>query len=117
HAEAASGFERAAELGADGPKRARRLREAAADAWLVGRADHAQALLDDALERSADRRLRAQIQHRRGGIEMWQGSPIAARALLIEEAAAVEEVDPARAARMLTDAAWACFMAAEVTTG
>jgi DNA-binding CsgD family transcriptional regulator len=116
-AEAASAFERAAELGAEGPERARRLREAAVDAWLVGRADRAYELLDTALEHAADGGARARIQHRRGVIEMWQGSPGSAHRLLLSEAAKVQELDPAAAARMLTDAAWAGFMAAEITSG
>jgi tetratricopeptide (TPR) repeat protein len=117
HAEAASALERAAELGAPGSDRASRLREAAADAWLVGRTDHARTLLGTALESTDDRVLRARIQHRLGAIEMWHGSPVAAQSLLVEEASKVEELDRARAARMLTDAAWACFMAANVSTG
>src|SRR5919197_1842097 len=117
HAEAASAFERAADLGAEGSERVRRLREAAADAWLVGRADRARKLLGAALDSTDDARLRARIQHRLGGIEMWQGSPMDAQSLLVEEASKVEELDPARAARMLTDAAWASFMAAEVSSG
>jgi DNA-binding CsgD family transcriptional regulator len=117
HAEAASAFERAGLIGAEGTERARRLRAAAADAWLVGRVDHAQALLDAALDAADDARIRARIQHLRGVIEMWQGSPLAAHALLVEEAARIEELDPGRAARMLTDAAWACFMAAEISLG
>jgi DNA-binding CsgD family transcriptional regulator len=116
-AEAASAFERAAELGVEGRERARRLREAAVDAWLVGRATHAFELLDKALEHAADRRVRAGIQHRRGVIEMWQGSPGSAHRLLVDEAAKVQELDRTKAARMLTDAAWASFMAAEITTG
>jgi len=116
-AEAARAFERSAELGAEGPERARRLREAAVDAWLVGRADRAFELLDAALEHGGEGRVRAEIQHRRGVIEMWQGSPSSAHRLLVTEAAKVQELDPARAARMLTDAAWAGFMAAEITTG
>src|ERR687888_148776 len=91
--------------------------EAAADAWLVGRADRARKLLGAALDSTDDARLRARIQHRLGGIEMWQGSPMEAQSLLVEEASKVEELDPARAARMLTDAAWASFMAAEVSSG
>lgn len=117
HAEAASAFDRAGRLSAEGFERARRLREAAADTWLVGRADDARGLLDEALDNADDPSVRAAIQHRRGVIDMWQGSPLAAHALLVEEAANIEELDPARAAKMLTDAAWASFMAAEITTG
>jgi DNA-binding CsgD family transcriptional regulator len=116
-AEAASAFQRAGELGAEGPERARRLREAALDAWLVGRADRARELLGAALGNADDPRVRAGIQHRRGIIEMWQGSPMSAHRLLVEKAAEVEELDCARAAKMLTDASWACFMAAEIATG
>jgi DNA-binding CsgD family transcriptional regulator len=117
HAEAASAFDRAGRLSAEGFERARRLREAAADTWLVGRADDARGLLDEALDNADDPSVRAAIQHRRGVIDMWQGSPLASHALLVEEAASIEELDPARAAKMLTDAAWACFMAAEITSG
>ncbi len=117
HAEAASAFERAGRLSAEGFERARRLREAAADTWLVGRADDARRLLEEALDNADDPSVRAAIQHRRGAIDMWQGSPLAAHALLVKEAASIEELDPARAAKMLTDAAWACFMAAEISTG
>jgi DNA-binding CsgD family transcriptional regulator len=117
HAEAASAFERAAQLGAEGSERSRRLRSAAADAWLVGRADYARSLLETALDNADDPSARAAIQHRRGAIDMWQGSPMAAHGLLVEEAASVEQLDPARATKMLTDAAWACFMAAEITSG
>jgi DNA-binding CsgD family transcriptional regulator len=117
YAEAASAFERAGGLGEAGSERARRLREAAADAWLVGRADRARSLLEAALENAADPSVRAGIQHRRAAIDMWQGSPSAAHSLLVAEASLVEGVDPARASKMLSDAAWACFIAAEISTG
>jgi DNA-binding CsgD family transcriptional regulator len=117
HAESARAFERAALLSAESQERARRLREAASDAWLVGRIDHAHDLLDAALTSAGDARTRARIQHLRGVIDMWQGSPMAAHALLLEESSRIEELDPARAARMLTDAAWACVIAAEFTVG
>jgi len=117
HAEASSAFERAAELSTEVAVRARRLREAAAEAWLVGRPDHARQLLAAALDSTDDPRLRARIQHRLGGIEIWQGSPIAAYSLLVEEASKIVELDPTRAARMLTDAAWASFVAGEVSSG
>src|SRR6266536_2451615 len=48
---------------------------------------------------------------------MWDGSPMAAHELLVEEAAKVEQLDPARATKMLTAAAWACFIAAAITSG
>jgi DNA-binding CsgD family transcriptional regulator len=117
HAEAAGALERAALLGHDGARRAERLREAAGDAWLAGRAEKARELLEAGLDASDDLLSRARIQHLRGVLEMWHGSPTAGRELLCEEAARIEGTDPARAGRMLTDATWACFMAAEITTG
>jgi DNA-binding CsgD family transcriptional regulator len=117
HAESALAFERAALLSTERQERARRLREAASDAWLVGRIDHVHDLLDAALASAGDAGDRARIQHLRGVIEMWQGSPMAAHALLVEESSRIEELDPARAARMLTDGAWACVIAAEFTVG
>jgi DNA-binding NarL/FixJ family response regulator len=117
HAEAAGALERAALLGEDGVKRAERLREAAGDAWLVGRADKARELLEAGLTAANDPLVRARIQHLRAVLEMWHGSPMAGQALLCEEAARIQDADPARAARMLTDATWACFMGAEITTG
>ena len=57
-----------------------------------------------------DPRLRADIQHMRGNVEMWRGpAPFASR-LLTDEAEAVEGTDPARAAMMLADAAMARIM-------
>jgi DNA-binding CsgD family transcriptional regulator len=117
HAEAASAFERSGKLGTQGAESARRLRAAAADTWLVGRDDHARQLLDAALDQVDDARLRARIQHLRGVIEMWQGSPQEAQTLLAAEAARIDDLDVDRAARMLTDAAWACFVAADIKLG
>jgi DNA-binding CsgD family transcriptional regulator len=117
HAEAASAFERAALLSTDPSRRARQLRKAAKNAWLVGRVSKAKELVDAAFACVDDPEARARIQHLRGAIEMWHGSPMSAWALLGDEAARVEELDPARAARMLTDAAWAAFMAGEITSG
>jgi DNA-binding CsgD family transcriptional regulator len=117
HAEAASAFERAALLGTDASRRARQLRKAAKNAWLVGRVSKAKELVESAFAGVDDPEARARIQHLRGAIEIWHGAPMSAWALLGDEAARVEEVDPARAARMLTDAAWAAFMGAEITSG
>jgi DNA-binding CsgD family transcriptional regulator len=117
HAEAAAAFERAAGLGAAGADRASRLRAAAEEMWLAGRVERAGELLEDALAEVPDEPTRARIQHLRGAIDMWHAAPASARALLADEAVAVEELDPARAARMLTDAAWASFMAGDIDTG
>jgi tetratricopeptide (TPR) repeat protein len=116
-AESASAFERAADLTDSLPERSRRLREAANDARLAGRVQKALELLERALTAASTSGERARIQHLRGVIEMWHGQPSAAAALLHAEAAAIEADDAGRAARMLTDAAWAFFVAGEIAEG
>ena len=116
-AESASALERAAALTTDPGERSRRLREAASDARLAGRVGKALELLEGALTSTSDSGERARLQHLRGVIEMWHGQPGAAATLMCEEAAQIETDDPARAARMLTDAAWASFMAGEIAEG
>jgi DNA-binding CsgD family transcriptional regulator len=48
---------------------------------------------------------------------MWRGSPRAAYERLSARAERIASTDPSRAARLLTDAGWACFMAGEVVAG
>jgi DNA-binding CsgD family transcriptional regulator/tetratricopeptide (TPR) repeat protein len=117
YGEAASAFERAAELTDEPSERVRRLREAANDFRFVGRFEQGLRLLDQALRATEDPVTRARIQHLRGVIEMWHGSARQAFWFLTAEAERIEPTDRARAARMLTDAAWAAFMAGEVTAG
>ena len=117
HAEAARAFERAAGLTPDGEERARRLVAAADEARRAGRLDHAVESLAEALATTADPLLRARIQHLHAGLETWLGAPMTAHAILVEEAARVEAVDGERAALMLTDAAWASYMAGEIAVG
>jgi class 3 adenylate cyclase/DNA-binding CsgD family transcriptional regulator len=117
HAEAASAFERAARLTVDREEAAKLLLEAADAARLVGRTDEALQLVAEAGAHADDPLLRARNQHMRGSIEMWRGAPLAARDLLVDEAARIEELDPSKASRMLTDAGWASFMAAEIEAG
>ncbi len=117
YAAAASAFERAAALTAGTEDRARRLLEAADDSRLAGRSDHACVLLDEALGVTTDPLLRADIQRLRGSIEIWSGRPMAAHALLSAEAALVEEHDVARAAAMLADAVFPCFIAGDSRSG
>jgi DNA-binding CsgD family transcriptional regulator len=117
HAEAALALERAARMTADEDERARRLLEAADDGRIAGRAERALELLDEALRATREPLARARIQHLRGAVEMWFGRPWDAQRLLVEEAGKIGDLDPAKAARMLTDASWACFMAADIATG
>jgi DNA-binding CsgD family transcriptional regulator len=117
HAEAASAFERAARLTPEPEARARRLREAADDARLAGRAETALELLDFARESTAEPSALANIAHLRGAVEMWHGAPKDARESLVAHAERISESDPRKAARMLTDAAWASFLAADIGRG
>ena len=117
HAEAAATLEIAARLADDDDERARILRNAAHEAWRAGATAQALGLLDKALACAGDGELVARVQHLYGVIEMWSGSPRAAYERLSTEAERISVTDPARSARLLTDAGWACFMAGEVTTG
>lgn len=117
HAEAAAAFEQAARLTSESEGQARLLREAADEARRAGQAVRTLALLDEALAATANPDLRARIQHLRGVVEMWRGAPIAAYEHLIAEATRIAATDPLKAAWMLTDAGWACFMAGEIAAG
>lgn len=117
HAEAALALERAARLSADEGEQARRLVEAADDTRIAGRADRALELLERALVTTREPRARARVQHLRGAVEMWSGAPMDAHRLLVEEGSRVGDLDPGKAARMLTDAAWACLMGGDIRAG
>jgi ATP/maltotriose-dependent transcriptional regulator MalT len=117
HSEAAAALERAARLSVGEEELARLLREAADDARLAGQAERALELLDQALAATSDPLLRARIQHLRATIEMWAGTPLKAYEHLVAAADEVEARDPAKAAWMLADAGWACFMTGEITRG
>jgi DNA-binding CsgD family transcriptional regulator len=109
YAVAASAFERAARLTPeDGETRARRLLSAADAAWLAGQTPAALALLDEAMERCADPRLRAEALQLRGRAAAQTGPVMHAHDLLVEAAAQIETVEPAKAVLMLAEAADAC---------
>lgn len=110
---ATSALKAAARLTPDPEQRARRLRDAAGDAHLAGSLGDASDLLAEALELTGDPTLRAEMTHSRGRVEMLAGSARLSRDLLVAGADAVEELSPAQTALMLSDAAWACMMAAE----
>ena len=114
HAEAAAALETAARLAEDDDGRARLLRDAAEEAWRAGQSTRALGLLDDALVQASDPGVVARLQHLYGVIEMWNGSPLAASERLTVQADLIAASDPRRSARLLTDAAWAGFMAGEV---
>lgn len=108
YAAAAAAYERAGRLTADGGRRVRLLREAAAASWLAGLADRAVMLLDEARAAAADPRELGEIDQLRGHIATRRGPVMRGHAILT---AAAGRADPERAVAMLADAASACMYA------
>jgi DNA-binding CsgD family transcriptional regulator len=103
-ATAALVFERAARLSPDAGAAAGRIVTAAAMANVAGRPAYAKGLLDELLPSVADPLQRADVQLLRGMAMQQTGQPLAAFALLEQEAQHVQLQDPARAAGLLTQA-------------
>ena len=104
HAPAAAALERAAELSPEIEPRGRRLAAAAAAAWHAGQPDRASALLDRADRLVADRRLRADLVHLRGEIQLRCGGLVEACDILVAGAADVAALDTRKALEMLIQA-------------
>ncbi|MFZ2178944.1 MAG: LuxR family transcriptional regulator, partial [Rhodococcus sp. (in: high G+C Gram-positive bacteria)] len=102
---AALALERAAELSADGPSKARRFYAAANAAQSAGQSDSALRLLRKSEEHTVDPILYADIAGIRGRVELHTGRASVARIVWQAGAVAVSEVDPARAASLLATAA------------
>lgn len=117
HAVASVAFERAARLSPSAESRARRLLEAASDAHMAGSSAHGLQLLDKALEHSNDLRMRVEILHTKGRIQMWSDSPAAARKLLLLAAETIEPFDRDKAALILVDAATTCHQEGDPVEG
>ncbi len=117
HAAAAGAFERASRLTSDDETRARRLLDAADDHRRSSHGDHAIELLREALGASADPLLRADIQHLYGALETWRGDPLAAHELLVAAADEVGDVDARKAAMLLADASWPCYLGGDIALG
>ena len=94
---AAQALERAAYLTPDPETRARRLFDASDALLHAGRGTRAEALLDEALEHSADPVLRARAQHLRAQILVFRADASRAHTLLVDEAVLVESHDHALA--------------------
>jgi DNA-binding CsgD family transcriptional regulator len=109
HLIAANALERAAELTGIPTLRTQRLAAAGSAAWLAGQTERALDLLDRALARTPDPRLRAHIQEVRGAVETRCGSLDDALATLMGAALAVEESDPDTAIRLYSDAIHVCL--------
>jgi DNA-binding CsgD family transcriptional regulator len=110
YAAAAAAFERAGRLTADGGRRVRLLREAAAAAWLAGLADRAVVLLDEARATARSPRELVEIDQLRGHIATHRGPVMRGHAILT---AAAGQADPEQAVAMLAEAANACFSAGD----
>lgn len=96
-AAAACAWHRAAELSPDPADAARRLLEAARDAFYGGTTRDAARWCAQALVHSRDPRLTADIELLRGQACTWLGDPARAHRLLVDAARAVEPVDRPRA--------------------
>jgi DNA-binding CsgD family transcriptional regulator len=101
---AAAALARAAALTPGEDARLRRLYQAANAWWAAGRSDQALALLDQALVQCREPELRADMLHLLGHIQHLGGPSMPAHDLLRDAATLVEEVDPAKAATILSDA-------------
>jgi DNA-binding CsgD family transcriptional regulator len=112
-AAAATALERAANLTPDRDARLRRVYAAAEASWLAGRGAHAVALGQHVLPECTEPRLRAHMLHLLGPIEHFSGPSMPAYDLLFDAAGLVEELDPARAADILSDAFEASLFAGE----
>ena len=114
YATASRALERSAELTAEDESRALRLARAADDAWLAGSPDRALALLDAAAPRETSVRLRADIDHLRGTIELRCGVPARALTILASGAEAVASADPSKAIEMLVEAGQSASYAGDI---
>jgi DNA-binding CsgD family transcriptional regulator len=114
YAAAARALERSAELTAAEELRSRRLADAADAAWLAGQPDRALGLLDRAAGGVSAPRLRADIAHLRGVIELRRGVPADAFTILAAGSAEVAPVDPVKALAMLLPASEAASYAGDV---
>jgi DNA-binding CsgD family transcriptional regulator len=111
---AALAWYRAAQLTLDQAERAALLREAATDSFLAGASARAAAWCDEALTATTDPALRADIELLRGRIRTWTGHSSSAYQGLVEAAGHVRDLDPARACALLTEAAVAASLDADV---
>ncbi|MEU4425497.1 helix-turn-helix transcriptional regulator, partial [Actinoplanes sp. NPDC024001] len=114
HAAASSAYERSATLTASPGLRGERLTDAAEAAWQAGQPARARTLLDRAGELVTEPAARARAEHLRGSIEGTGGELTTAYAMLVGAAEPIASLDPVRAARMLTEAGQAAWLAGDV---
>jgi DNA-binding CsgD family transcriptional regulator len=109
HAAAAAAFEQSAHLSPDPPMRAQRLRRAADAAWLAGDGPRALTLLDEAAPYPVAALERAEAEHLRGRVLARRGPVPLAVSVLQEAADAIAGQQPAKAAEMHAEAAYAAL--------
>ena len=113
HAAAAAALRRVAELTSSGERRASRLAAAARAALDAGLVDQA-AVLVRAGTVDADAATLAELRHVQGELELTCGTPNRGANLLIEGAEHITSSNPAKAVRMLFDAALCGYYAADL---
>jgi DNA-binding CsgD family transcriptional regulator len=114
YAAAARALERSADLTPAEKLRSRRLADAADAAWLAGQPDRALGLLGRVAAGVSEPRLRADVAHLRGEIELRRGVPADAFTILAGGSAEIAPVDPAKALAMLLPASEAASYAGDV---
>jgi DNA-binding CsgD family transcriptional regulator len=111
--EAAQAFRAAAPSSNDRSERARLLFEGARELARTTRGPRVLALLDEAAGCHPEPSLRAEIELLRGQTLMWHGDPEGAESVLLTEAARIQDSDPSRAIRLLSEAAFSRTMAGD----
>ena len=114
HASAARALERAAQFTPEAEVRAARLLAAAENSWRTGDIAATNRLLGQATTLTEDPIVLADVELLRGRVGYTHGSATDSYQRLLEGAAAVEAVAPAKAAAMLAEACWIFFGAAEL---
>ncbi|MET0685759.1 MAG: AAA family ATPase [Solirubrobacteraceae bacterium] len=110
---AGRGLEAAARVTPDAAQRARRLLAAARMQHVAGDEETAERLLDELAAADVEETLRADAEHLRAQVAALRTGPRNALTRLLDAAAAIEPVDPARAAAMYVDAALSNVMLGE----
>lgn len=105
HVAAAKAFTRAAELSRDPADRGRRLVRAARNLSQAGRDEEAVMVANQALPAIDQPALRAELAHVRALAAIRRGRPQDVVTLLVEAAAEVAAIEPAKAVELLMDAA------------
>ena len=109
-------FDRAASLSESGDESARRLLRGAAAARLAGMTDRARAAIAQARERSSDPLVRADALALLFQIDAWS-APAATAPSILAEAERLGDIDPARAARLLAEAAAMLMRSTSMSAG